>query len=74
MLLSLLARDIRRGFQQFLVTGFEPLDDFLHGLIARFVQEPAGWFKRPYLQAGLPFAAGASGREFKDCLPAVPGA
>ena len=64
MLPSLLARDIQQGLQQFLITGFEPSDDFLHGLITRFVQEPAGWLKRPYLQVGLPFTLGASGRNF----------
>ena len=64
MLPSLLARDIQQGLQQFLVTGFEPSDDFLHGLITRFVQEPAGWLKGPYLQVGLPFTAGAAGRGF----------
>ncbi|MCF8208979.1 MAG: hypothetical protein K9K38_06195 [Rhodoferax sp.] len=31
MLPSLLARDIQQGIQQFLITGFEPSDDFLHG-------------------------------------------
>ena len=39
MLPSLLARDIQQGLQQFLITGFEPSDDFLHGLVTRFVQE-----------------------------------
>ena len=62
MLPSLLARDIQQGLQQFLITGFEPSDDFLHGLISRFVQEPAAWLKGPYLQVGLPYTAGASGR------------
>ena len=64
MLPSLLARDIQHGLQQFLITGFEPFDDFLHGLISRFVQEPAGWPKGPYLQVGLPFTVGAAGRNF----------
>ena len=64
MLPSLVARDIQQGLQQFLITGFEPSDDFLHGLISRFVQEPAGWLKGPYLQVGLPFTVGAAGRNF----------
>jgi hypothetical protein len=28
MLPSLLARDIQQGLEQFLITGFEPFDDF----------------------------------------------
>ena len=64
MLPSLLARDIQQGLEQFLITGFEPSDDFLHGLVTRFVQEPSGWLKGPYLQVGLPFTPGTAGRGF----------
>lgn len=64
MLPSLLARDIAQGLQQFLVTGFDPSDDFPHGLMSRFVADPAGWLKGPYLLVGLPFALGAKGRGF----------
>lgn len=64
MLPSLLARDIQQGLQQFLITGFEPSDDFLHGLMRRFVEDQSGWLKGPYLQVGLPFTAGHSGRKF----------
>ncbi|MDO8777987.1 MAG: DEAD/DEAH box helicase [Burkholderiaceae bacterium] len=64
MLPSLLARDIQQGLQQFLVTGFEPSDDFLHGLMSRFVNDKSGWLKGPYLQVGLPFMPGSAGRNF----------
>ena len=64
MLPSLLARDIQQGLQQFLVTGFEPSDDFLHGLMSRFVKDQSGWLKGPYLQMGLPFTPGTAGRSF----------
>ena len=64
MLPSLLARDIQQGLQQFLITGFEPSDDFMHGLMRRFVDEKSGWLKGPYLQVGLPFATGQAGRQF----------
>ena len=37
MLPSLLTRDIQDGLKQFLITGFEPTDHHLHGLMARFV-------------------------------------
>lgn len=39
MLPSLLTRDIQQGLQQFPVTGFEPSDNFLHGLMGRFVKD-----------------------------------
>ncbi len=56
MLPSLLARDIQNGLKQFLLTGFEPSDDFFHGLMQRFVDEETSWMKGPYLQVGLPFS------------------
>ena len=64
MLPSLLARDIQQGLQQFLITGFEPSDDFMHGLMRRFVDDQSGWLKGPYLQVGLPFTPGKAGRKF----------
>ena len=64
MLPSLLARDIEQGLKQFLITGFEPSDDFLHGLMRRFVQDQSAWLKGPYLQVGLPFTQGKAGRNF----------
>ena len=62
MLPSLLARDIQRGMEQFLLTGFEASDDFMHGVMQRFVDQPNGWLKGPYLQIGLPFTQGVSGK------------
>lgn len=74
MLPSLLARDIQQGLEQFLITGFEPSDDFLHGLVTRFVNDPVGWLKGPYLQVGLPFTPGAEGRSFfQDFVTEFPG-
>ena len=66
MLPSLLARDIQDGLKQFLITGFEPSDHHLHGLMARFVarDNEAQWLKGPYLQLGLPFRPGAKGCGF----------
>lgn len=64
MLPSLLARDIQTGLKQFLVSGYEPADAFLHGLMSRFVDDEAAWLKGPYVQMGLPFALGSSGRRF----------
>jgi DEAD/DEAH box helicase domain-containing protein len=64
MLPSLLARDIQKGLEQFLLTSFEASDDFMHGVVQRYVDQPTGWLKGPYLQIGLPFTQGASGRKF----------
>jgi DEAD/DEAH box helicase domain-containing protein len=64
MLPSLLAKDIQDGLRQFLTTGFEASDDFMSGIMARFVKDPAGWLKGPYLQLGLPFTTGAAGKQF----------
>jgi DEAD/DEAH box helicase domain-containing protein len=64
MLPSLLARDLQKGLEQFLLTGFEASDAFMHGLVGRFVADPSGWLKGPYLQVGLPFTQGVSGKNF----------
>ncbi|MCV2356559.1 DEAD/DEAH box helicase [Paucibacter sp. B2R-40] len=66
MLPSLLTRDIQDGLKQFLLTGFEPSDPHLHGMMARFTstENQAEWLKGPYLQLGLPFRPGVKGRNF----------
>lgn len=64
MLPSLLARDIQRGMEQFLLSSFEASDEFMHGVMQRFVDQSTGWLKGPYLQIGLPFIQGVSGRKF----------
>jgi DEAD/DEAH box helicase domain-containing protein len=74
MLPSLIAKDIQEGLRQFLTTGFEASDDFMSGIVSRFVQDPSGWLKGPYLQLGLPFTQGASGKNFfKDFETQFPG-
>ena len=64
MLPSLLARDIQIGLKQFLVSGFEPADAFMHGLMSRFIEDEEPWLKGPFVQMGLPFAVGSAGRTF----------
>ena len=64
MLPSLLARDIQNGLKEFLVSGFEPADTFMHGLMGRFVDDEAAWLKGPYVQVGLPFVTGSAGNRF----------
>lgn len=64
MLPSLLVRDIQTGLKQFLVSGYEPADAFMHGLMTRFAEDEAAWLKGPYVQLGLPYAQGTAGRDF----------
>jgi DEAD/DEAH box helicase domain-containing protein len=66
MLPSLLTRDIREGIKQLLVTGFEPSDRHLNGLMSRFaaLDLEHAWLKGPYVQMGPPFRPGARGRDF----------
>ncbi|MBV2180839.1 MAG: DEAD/DEAH box helicase [Castellaniella sp.] len=64
MLPSLLTHDIKTGLKQFLTTGFEPSDAFLHGLMHRLTQDEASWLKGPYVQIGLPFVNGQHGTQF----------
>ncbi|CAM5788433.1 DEAD/DEAH box helicase [Ottowia pentelensis] len=68
MLPSLLANDIHAALKQFLVSAFEPADAFHHGLMRRFVDDEAAWLKGPYVQVGLPFEAGQSGRAFFEAF------
>src|SRR5262245_28336701 len=64
MLPSLLARDIQNSLKEFLVTAYEPSDEFFCGLVSRFVENEAAWMKGPFLQIGLPFRNGRSGTNF----------
>lgn len=64
MLPSLLVRDIQQGLKNFLVTGFEPSNEFFRGLLGRFVEDEPAWLKGPYLQIGLPFRPGQRGSGF----------
>lgn len=64
MLPSLVARDILTSLKQFLVAAFDPADDFMHGLMQRFVADEAAWLKGPYVQIGLPFVSGEAGKGF----------
>ena len=44
---SLLASDIQRGPKQFLVSGFEPADAFMHRLTRRSAEQESAWRKGP---------------------------
>lgn len=36
----------------------------MQGLMSRFVEEESAWLKGPYVQVGLPFVTGTTGRKF----------
>lgn len=65
MLPCFLTRGIQDGLKQFLTTGFEPSDHYLHGLMSRFVarENEAQWVKgRYHQQLALPTRRGDKGR------------
>ncbi|MFT4101023.1 MAG: hypothetical protein QM674_08315 [Burkholderiaceae bacterium] len=64
MLPSLLARDIRTGLEQYLISAYEPSDAYTYGLMSCFVDDEGAWLKGPYVQIGLPFCTGSAGRGF----------
>jgi len=64
MLPSLLARDIQTGLTQYLTAAYEPSDRFFRGIMARFLARDDAWLKGPYVQLGLPFRLGKSGKKF----------
>jgi DEAD/DEAH box helicase domain-containing protein len=64
MLPSILAHELQESIRRFLITGFEPADRYFAGIVRRFVDQPAALSKGPYLQVGLPFRMGTSGRTF----------
>ena len=47
MLPSLLARDVQQGLKQCLVSGFEPADAFMHGMMSHIPKQKSAWRKRP---------------------------
>lgn len=61
MLPSLLVRNVQQGLKQFLVSGFEPADAFMHGLMSRFVEEQSAWLKGQHVLGDLPFVTGSAG-------------
>lgn len=64
MLPSLVAQEIREGLRPFLLTGFEPSNAGFRGLVQRFLEQPGGLDKGPYLSIGLPFRRGTAARDF----------
>ena len=63
MLPSLVVDEVRRGVAETLRTQFEPSTAHFKGAVKRLIEAPS-WVKGPYVQLGMPFVPGDSGRDF----------
>ncbi len=63
MLPSLVVEEVRRGVAETLRAQFEPSTELFKDAIRRLIDTPP-WVQGPYVQLGLPFVEGKSGREF----------
>lgn len=63
MLPSLVIDEVRYGVAETLRTQFEPSTELFRDAIRRLIEDPS-WIKGPYVQVGLPFVAGTTGRQF----------
>ena len=64
-----LAREIKRGLEEFLHTSFRPSTRCFKNLITDFTSDPDNLFRGPYLGIDLPFTTADTDTEF---FPAVP--
>ena len=68
MLPSLVVEEVRHGVAETLRVQFEPSTALFKEAVRRLIEAPS-LVKGPYVQLGLPFVEGASGRGFfKDFL------
>ncbi|MCP4468207.1 MAG: DEAD/DEAH box helicase, partial [Halieaceae bacterium] len=63
MLPSLVVEEVRRGVAETLRAQFEPSTELFKDAIRRLIETPP-WVQGPYVQLGLPFVAGSSGKDF----------
>ncbi len=64
MLPSILAKEIIKGLQAYVVTGFETPTPFFKGIFSELVTTPGRFYKGPYPGLQLPFQAGDAGKDF----------
>ena len=64
MLPSILAKEIIKGLQAYVVTGFETPTPFFKGIFSDLVKTPGRFYKGPYLGLQLPFQSGEAGKDF----------
>jgi DEAD/DEAH box helicase domain-containing protein len=71
MIPSVIARQIRRGVEDFLLTTFPVTNPFFAGTLEKLLTEPGMLFRGPYLSVKLPFVPADDGpRPFPEVLPA----
>lgn len=70
MIPSILAAQVRRGVEEFLLTTFPVTNPFFAGRLEAFLAQPGAVFRGPYLSIRLPFLPGDSGgRLFQEVVP-----
>jgi DEAD/DEAH box helicase domain-containing protein len=70
MIPSVIARQVQRGVEDFLLTTFRITNPFFAGALERLLSKPGQVFRGPYLSIKLPFVQGAgSDRWFPDIIP-----
>jgi len=63
MLPSLVVDEVRHGVAETLRVQFEPSTELFKDAIRRLIEDPS-WVKGPYVQLGMPFLSGRSGKGF----------
>ncbi|MGA7413692.1 MAG: DEAD/DEAH box helicase, partial [Bryobacteraceae bacterium] len=67
---SVIARQIQRGVEDFLLTTFPVTNPFFAGILEQLLSSPGMLFRGPYLSVKLPFVpADAGPRPFPGILP-----
>lgn len=68
MLPSLVVEEVRRGVAETLRAQFEPSTELFKDAVRRLIDTPP-WVQGPYVQLGLPFVEGSSGKDFFADFP-----
>ncbi|BCG47908.1 Helicase, C-terminal:Type III restriction enzyme, res subunit:DEAD/DEAH box helicase, N-terminal [Citrifermentans bremense] len=63
MLPSLVVEEVRRGVAETLRAQFEPSTELFKDAVRRLIETPP-WVQGPYVQLGLPFVEGSSGKNY----------
>ena len=69
MIPSILAREVRRGVEDYIRTTFPVTSPFFKGVLEEFLRREKGLFRGPFIFLGLPFSPGKGEGEF---FPEVP--
>jgi DEAD/DEAH box helicase domain-containing protein len=69
MIPTMLAREVRRGVEDYIRTTFPVTSPYFRGMLDGFLQRENGLFRGPFVFLGLPFSPGRGRGEF---FPEVP--